>query len=179
MSEARINGIFEPTKETQFGFPVYKKKADNGETWVEMVFKDEGWRWHLKCTASKGKDSLDCFAYCLLKETDVKLPQDCDRWHVQKANDTFVEQSNLQVSLVTAGSLPAEVSSRFQEGLAIVKHKRDERIAAVSTSQLSKQLTDALVIRILIILHLLSFSHHLNHMTSSILSLDDHSGKEN
>lgn len=40
-----MNGTFEPTEESQNGFPVYVKKGDK-DTWVEMVYKPAtGWRW--------------------------------------------------------------------------------------------------------------------------------------
>lgn len=121
----RINGVFEPTTESQNGFPVYRKKAD-GETWVEIVHNaTSGWRWYLKPLANKGPDSSLCFAYFTCSEENVQLPQDCKDWFV--STDDGFKQGSTSVSLSTSQPLPQSVTSRFQEGLRIVKQKKTDR----------------------------------------------------
>jgi hypothetical protein len=124
-SPTRINGVYEPTKEAQNGFPVYRKKGD-GETWVEIVFKPEtGWRWYLKPTANKGPDSSICFAYFQCSEENVMLPHDCSSWHVSTA-DGFKEQPTV-VKLASNAPIPSSVTAQFKEGLKNVKERRDTR----------------------------------------------------
>jgi hypothetical protein len=94
----KVNGTFEPTKETQNGFPVYKKKGDDGH-WVEAVKGTSGWRWYLKPTANKGPDSSICFAYLNFNADNVGLPPDVDgKWTVH-CTEGFVEQSVVCVSV--------------------------------------------------------------------------------
>lgn len=82
----KVNGTFEPTKETQNGFPVYKKKGDDNH-WVEAVHGASGWRWYLKPTANKGPDSSICFAYLSFNAENVGLPADVGgKWNVHCAD---------------------------------------------------------------------------------------------
>jgi hypothetical protein len=130
-SEQRINGTFEPTRDSQLGFPVYKKKG-NSETWVEMVYTTTaGWRWYLKPTANKGPDSTVCFAYAQCDEDDIKLPQDCASWCIS-TKEGFKQQASCVVSLAIDLPVPKHVSSRLQDGLNIARKRKDDRIAEVS-----------------------------------------------
>lgn len=123
----RINGIFEPTSETQNKFPVYKKKGDDF-TWVEMVYSPKlGWRWYLKPVVNKGPDSSICFAYYQCQETDIKLPQDCPSWYCN-VDEGFVQQKTT-VGLASQQPLPSDVETRFNDGLRSAQKERDERIA--------------------------------------------------
>jgi len=57
-----INNTFEPTIESQNGFPRYKKKGAD-DLFVEVVYKSTtGWRWYLKPKANLGPTSSICFA---------------------------------------------------------------------------------------------------------------------
>ena len=85
-SADKANGTFEPTKETQNGFPVYKKKGDD-DYWVEAVHGASGWRWYLKPTANKGPSSSVCFA-----------PDVSGKWHVSCA-EGFVAQDVVTVAV--------------------------------------------------------------------------------
>lgn len=123
----RINGVFEPTSASQNGFPVYRKKGE-GQTWVEMVYKPEsGWRWYLKPTANKGPDSSICFAYFQCDEEKILLPQECASWYIN-TTEGFEEQSTV-VTLASSEPIPDTVTSRYEEGLVIVKERRDARRA--------------------------------------------------
>ena len=125
-SQARVNGTFEPTIETQNGFPIYRKKGDE-ETWIEVVFKSvSGWRWYLKPTANKGPDSSICFAYAQCSEDNVSLPAEEKEWHVHTV-DGFVTQP-LVLERV-GGNDPDDVQRRLGEGRAVVLKKKNEREA--------------------------------------------------
>ena len=90
-NDEKVNGTFEPTKETQNGFPVYKKKG-NDDLWVEAVKGTSGWRWYLKPTANKGPDSSICFAYMNFNSENAGAPPEVEaKWTVHTA-DGFVEQ---------------------------------------------------------------------------------------
>ena len=126
----RVNGIFEPTKESQNGFPVYKKKGEN-DTWVEMVFlMTLGWCWDVKPTSSKGPHDNHCYAYFQCDEANGKLPQDCRPWHVM-SGDGFKQEETCVASLASTIPLPPDVISRFQDGLNLMRKKKEERIAEV------------------------------------------------
>ena len=94
-SADKANGTFEPTKETQNGFPVYKKN----DYWVEAVHGASGWRWYLKPTANKGPSSSVCFAYLGFNAENVGVPPDVSgKWHVSCA-EGFVAQDVVTVAV--------------------------------------------------------------------------------
>ena len=64
-------------------------------------------------------------------EDDIKLPQDCASWHVN-TDDGFKQQETCSVSLASSKPLPADVTSRYQAGLAIVRDRKAARVAEVS-----------------------------------------------
>jgi hypothetical protein len=105
----KVNGTFEPTKETQNGFPVYKKKGDDG-FWIEAVKGSSGWRWYLKPTANKGPDSSVCFAYLSFNAETVALPADVGgKWHVH-CKEGFVAQD---VAVIAVGGSSERVMNSF------------------------------------------------------------------
>lgn len=124
---ARINGTFEPTIQSQLGFPVYQKKGDDS-TWIEIVYKVEsGWRWYLKPTANRGPESSICFAYAQCDESNMLLPGDMTAWHVS-TNDGFVIQSSVRISR-PGGPDSDDIVNRYNEGKALVLKRRTDRIA--------------------------------------------------
>jgi len=128
--EARINGVYEPTIESQSGFPIYRKKGDD-DTWIEIVYTVvSGWRWYLKPTANKGPNSSMCFAYANCKEDKVLLPGDLSVWSVS-TNEGFVEQKSVKVTRV-GGTDPPDVCRCYDEGLAVVRKTKENQIAEES-----------------------------------------------
>ena len=97
-----------------------------------MVYKTAvGWRWYLKPTANKGPGSSICFAYFQCDETNGKLPQDCQPWYVH--TDDGFKQETCVGSLASTKPLPPDVTSRFQDGLDLMRKKREDRIAEVGS----------------------------------------------
>lgn len=125
-----INNTFEPTIESQNGFPRYKKKGSD-DLYVEAVFKSaSGWRWYLKPKANLGPDSSICFAYVNCDEDDMKLPGDMTRWMISTA-DGFVYQNTVKVTRL-GGDDPQDVLNRLGEGRALAQRMKTERLAELT-----------------------------------------------
>ena len=123
-SQAMVNGTYEPTIETQNGFPIYRKKGEE-DLWIEIGYMNlRGWRWYLKPTACKGPDCWAAFAYAQCDEDSVSLPAEEKEWYVQ-TNEGFPVQP-LVLERV-GGSDPDDVQRRLQEGKAVVLRKKNER----------------------------------------------------